>query len=141
MCCLKRPFDDQSQPRIRIEIEAVLSLLSLESINVKFVRSPALFLENDLNPIPERASRVESWLNSGPPEVLNQHVKLEQRVAELMRLGLKGFNALHVASAEYAKADLFVTVDDRLLAALKRNSAQIGVRGLSVLQCAMEVPK
>jgi hypothetical protein len=25
ICCLKRPFDDQAQPRIRIESEAVLS--------------------------------------------------------------------------------------------------------------------
>jgi hypothetical protein len=26
VCCLKRPFDDQAQPRIRIETEAVLGL-------------------------------------------------------------------------------------------------------------------
>lgn len=27
ICCLKRPFDDQSQPRIHLEAEAVLALL------------------------------------------------------------------------------------------------------------------
>jgi hypothetical protein len=62
MCCLKRPFDDQSQPRIRLETEAVLGLLAIESDEVSFVRSPALMLENSFNPIRERASRVEQWL-------------------------------------------------------------------------------
>jgi hypothetical protein len=62
MCCLKRPFDDQSQPRIRLETEAVLGLLAIESDEVSFLRSPALMLENSFNPIRERASRVEQWL-------------------------------------------------------------------------------
>ena len=40
ICCLKRPFDDQAQPRIRIETEAVLGLLAgdasqVTSINVR----------------------------------------------------------------------------------------------------------
>ena len=42
MCCLKRPFDDQSQPRIRLETEAVLSLLAAESATIEFIRSAAL---------------------------------------------------------------------------------------------------
>jgi hypothetical protein len=28
-CCLNRPFDDQSQPRVRLEAEAVLSILKM----------------------------------------------------------------------------------------------------------------
>ena len=27
VCCLNRPFDDQSQPRIRLEAQAVLAIL------------------------------------------------------------------------------------------------------------------
>ena len=56
MCCLKRPFDDQSQPRIRLETEAVLSLLAAESATVDFIRSAALRLENRQNPIILRAA-------------------------------------------------------------------------------------
>lgn len=41
MCCIKRPFDDQSQPRIRLESEAVLGLLAAESDSLRFVRSAA----------------------------------------------------------------------------------------------------
>jgi hypothetical protein len=62
MCGLKRPFDDQSQPRIRLESEAVLGLLSCEPHLARFVRSPALLLENSRNPIAERAARVQAWL-------------------------------------------------------------------------------
>ena len=43
MCCLKRPFDDQSQPRIRLETEAVLALLTAESDAIRFERSAQIF--------------------------------------------------------------------------------------------------
>lgn len=38
VCCLKRPFDDQAQPRIRIETEAVLGLLALDASRVAMAR-------------------------------------------------------------------------------------------------------
>src|SRR5689334_12036522 len=92
MCCLKRPFDDQSQPRIRLESEAVLALLTLQSADVQFVRSAALILENSLNPIAARASRVGQWLALQPP-VNADATPLQQRIEELMRLGFKNFDA------------------------------------------------
>ena len=58
MCCLKRPFDDQSQPRIHLESEAVLAILSAHAELVEFVHSSALDLENNQNPLPTRADRV-----------------------------------------------------------------------------------
>lgn len=62
VCCLKRPFDDQTQPRIRMETEAVLRLLAEGSARFTFVRSSAHDLENDQNPLPWRAERVRFWL-------------------------------------------------------------------------------
>ena len=58
---------------------------------------------------------------------------------EFMNAGLKNFDALHVASAEQAGADLFVTADDRLLAALRRVSGRPALRACSILECAREV--
>ena len=66
MCCLKRPFDDQSQPRVRLGAEAVLSLLAAESATLEFIRSAALLLENMQNPILLRAARVDLWLKQKP---------------------------------------------------------------------------
>lgn len=52
LCCLKRPFDLQEQPIIRLQTEAVLSILALPSDTVELLQSPALVLENSLNPNP-----------------------------------------------------------------------------------------
>jgi predicted nucleic acid-binding protein len=128
MCCLKRPFDDQSQPRIRLETEAVLNVLAHEPDVAQFVRSAALFLENQFNPIRERAARVESWLRAQALWSPNDLPALAGRVDKLRRDGLKSFDALHVASAEQAGAALFVTVDDRLLAAANRRGDPRGTR-------------
>lgn len=47
------------------------------------------------------------------------HVKIdaevEQRALELKRVGLQSLDALHVACAEKAKADVLLTTDDHLL--------------------------
>jgi len=137
MCCMKRPFDDQSQPRIRLESEAVLSLLAAESASLQFVRSAALWLENEQNPLPVRASRVRRWLGASRPTI--DAAVIVSRVGALMDQGLKNFDALHVASAEVAGADLLATCDDRLIAAARRAGPLIHVRVLGVLEVAAEV--
>ena len=85
MRCLKRPFDDQSQPRMRLESEAVLGVLAVESGDIQFVRSPALVLENAWNPVRERARPVTQWLAAAPLWRPDWRV-LEARVDELMRV-------------------------------------------------------
>jgi predicted nucleic acid-binding protein len=141
MCCLKRPFDDQSHPRIRLESEALLSLLALESEAIQFVRSAALHLENSLNPIAERAAKVEAWLKAKPLWHASDGAVLQARITTLMALGLKSFDALHVASADLAGADYFVTCDDRLLTLAKRNQKQIRPQALGLVECGQELIK
>ena len=140
MCCLKRPFDDQSQARIRLESEAVLSLLASESPEVRFARSSALILENQQNPVKERAFRVGLWLAQASPPALDRDA-LEARAGELVGAGFKSFDALHVASAELFRADAFGTCDDRLLAAATRNRDALKVRVVHVVTLAQEVVK
>jgi predicted nucleic acid-binding protein len=137
MCCIKRPFDDQSQPRIRLESEAVLGLLAAESESVRFVRSVALWLENEQNPLPTRAARVRRWLENPQPAL--EPAAVASRVSDLKKLGLKGFDALHVASAEKASADALATCDDRLIAAARKAGPLINVRILGVVELAAEV--
>lgn len=137
MCCLKRPFDDQSQPRIRLESEAVLALLAAPP-PVEFVRSAALFLENDQNPLRWRAGRVRSWLEAGPPVELPD-APLTARIAELIALGFKNFDAFHLASAESAACDAFCTTDDRLLATARRHATSIRTRVLDPVDLAREM--
>ena len=137
MCCIKRPFDDQSQPRIRLESEAVLGLLAAESDSLRFVRSTALWLENEQNPLPTRAARVRRWL--GTPRPASDTAALVARAGDIMKLGMKSFDALHVASAEAAGADALATCDDRFIAAARRAGALINVRIVGVVDLAAEV--
>lgn len=137
VCCLKRPFDDQAQARIRIETEAVLGILAAESPHIVLVRSAAHDLENDQNPLPWRAERVRAWLAERPLEEPEEN--LEARTAELMANGLRGFDALHLACAEAAGVDVFVTCDDRLLAAARRRGGLIRVRVAELTDVVREV--
>jgi hypothetical protein len=137
MCCLKRPFDDQSQPRIRLESEAVLALLSAESEAIRFARSPALWLENTRNPLPVRAARLARWLE--PVDAAGDSAALEQRTRLLMQMGFGNFDALHVASAEATAADVFSTCDDRLLKAAMNVRDALRVRVVGVVELATEV--
>ncbi len=65
--------------------------------------------------------------------------KLNLRATELARVGFKNFDALHIATAEDAGADIFATTDDRILSAARRNQTQIRTRILSVLECAKDL--
>ena len=137
MCCLKRPLDDQSQPRVRLESEAVLGLLAAESADLRFVRSQALWLENSQNPLPSRAARVARWL--GTPAPIPDAAALAARTARLIAAGFGNFDALHIASAEAAGADCLATCDDRLNAAARRAGTDVRVRVANVVDVAREV--
>src|SRR5438477_9384557 len=127
MCCLKRPFDDQSQPRIHLESEAVLALLAAAGDKVEFLRSSALDLENAQNPLVQRAAKVRLWLE-GLSLLDAPAARLGERIKELISLGFKNFDALHVASAELLHADVLCTCDDRFLAAARRHAGILRIR-------------
>lgn len=138
LCCLKRPFDDQSQSRIHLESEAVLALLGAGDERVEFVRTAAHDLENDQNPLPARAARVRQWLDTLAVTDLPDDA-LTARTAEIVALGFKNFDAFHLASAELAEADVFGTCDDRLQAAARRHAAALRVRVVNPVELASEV--
>jgi predicted nucleic acid-binding protein len=138
MCCLKRPFDDQSQPRIHLESEAVLALLGAGAEKVEFLRGTALDLENDQNPLVQRAAKVRLWLEALPPLEAPDST-LGERTKELIALGFKSFDALHTASAEVFGAEALCTCDDRFLAAARRHATILKVRVVNPIDLAREI--
>ena len=131
MCCLKRPFDNQIQPRLHLESEAVLWILKqVDNGRFALVNSGALKLENDRNPNLQRRSRVTELLGrttaSRQPEA-----EIQKRAEELGKLGFKPIDALHVASAEQSSAKVLLSCDDRLLNAAARNQAQLKISVLN----------
>ncbi|NCJ06281.1 PIN domain-containing protein [Synechococcales cyanobacterium C] len=115
VCCLNRPFDDQTQERIRLEAEAVLLILrKCQTKSWKLVISSALDAEIRLTPNPSRLRQVQDLLSIAIIKVQTSNV-LEQRIADLTQLGFTFYDAAHIASAERSHADIFLTTDDRLL--------------------------
>lgn len=127
LCCLKRPFDDQEQPLVRLQTEAVLSILALPEEIAELIRSPAQALENSQNLVQARRDAVNLWLArvSAPPF---SDDSMAARIDSLLELGFKSFDAFHLASAELFGADVFLTVDRPLLKLATRQAGQLRVR-------------
>jgi hypothetical protein len=95
VCCLNRPFDDQTQPRIRLEAESVFLILErIEKGEWRGIRSAVHDTEIGRNPDVERRHKVELLLQ--PCEAFLLDEKNEERASELQALGFDTFDALHI---------------------------------------------
>lgn len=127
VCCLNRPFDDQSQDRIHLESEAVLLILShIETGDWEGVSGDVVDLEVSRSPDTDRRERV-SILAGISKERVTLTKGLCDRADELQQLGFDLFDALHLASAEAANADVLLTTDDRFVRIGERNRTRIEV--------------
>jgi hypothetical protein len=127
-CCYNRPFDDQSQDRVHLEAEAVSAILRrAQAGNWHLVGSDVLHLEVAQLLDEVRRERVLQLVPSLGRCILTT-LKEEQRAVELVACGIKPLDALHVACAEAAAADVFLSTDDRLLRALSREQAAVKLR-------------
>ena len=114
-CSLQRPFDDKSHPRIAVEAEAVLVILSLcESDHLKLISSDALLFEIGRIPDQDRKENALAILT-----IAKESVELSQDIEKLARRleasGLKPLDALHLAFASASEVDYFCTCDDKFL--------------------------
>ena len=123
-CSLNRPFDDQSQVRVRLESEAVLAILErMEHGGWTLLSSAALEFELLQIPDPQRRARTLRLL-SVARERMSISPHEAARAAKLRQThGLRALDALHLACAESLRADAFLTTDDRLIRAARRTDA------------------
>jgi hypothetical protein len=120
ICCIKRPWDDQTQPRVAAETVAVLSVMKAAAAGSHTcLRSPAHDFENSLNPDPRRAAAVAEWLAALPqPDPASEAV---DSMFQIFRAaGVKQMDAYHLAWAMHGAADVLVTCDDRFLSQANR---------------------
>ena len=124
---LNRPFDDLTVPNVRAEAEAVLLLVAeFEAGRAELLASQYLLFEVEQTPDRDRAQRVRSLLRLATSTVKTSPT-LVARARGLERSGLRGLDALHVASAEAGGADLLVTTDDRMLRRARRVRSEVRV--------------
>ncbi|MEB3289817.1 MAG: PIN domain-containing protein [Leptolyngbya sp.] len=110
-----RPFDDQTQPKIFLETQAVVIILQMvEAKAIELVRSSVLDYENSRNPYLLKQEAMSRYLKLAE---VRQEVNevIRQRAEALEQNGLKAMDALHVACAEALNSHYFITCDKRLI--------------------------
>lgn len=109
-----RPFDDQSQVRIRLETIAIFSIFHhIKRGDYQLLWSFMIDFENSLNPYQDNRLEISMmssiagcWI--GPDEVIRENGNRYEKA------GIKPRDALHLACAVHAGADIFITCDDKL---------------------------
>lgn len=140
MCSIQRPLDSKAQPRVAVEAEAVLTILTLcESRQLRLVGSEALLFELGRNPHPVRKDYALRVLAKATAFVRTTD-RVAERARALTTAGMKPIDALHVASAVEARADYFCTCDDRLLKRAKAVDT-LQTKVVSPLELIAEVAK
>lgn len=99
VCCFNRPYDDQTQERVRLEAEAIQIILRRVDVgDWSLTSSEAVTLEIDQTRDPERRTRLRVMLRRAHRQVALdvEHIR---RAEQLERLGFDFTDALHVACA------------------------------------------
>jgi predicted nucleic acid-binding protein len=114
-CCFNRPFDDQSQIRIRLEAEAKLFVQDrVREGQLQLVWSYILDYENSANPFEERRVAIGEWKSKAAVDV-GETPEILATADILFSKGLKAKDALHVACAIHAGCEYFLRTDDTVL--------------------------
>lgn len=114
-CCFNRPFDDQSQLRIRLEAEAKLGVQEqIRSGKHQLVWSYVLDYENARNPFAERREQIGKWRSYAAEDVQEDEEVLALAQGISVH-GIKKLDALHLACAVRAQAVFFLTTDMGIL--------------------------
>lgn len=114
-CCFNRPFDDQSQLRIKLETEAKLKIQEeIRMGNIELAWSYILDYENAKNPFEERKIRIAGWKKYAGIDI-DESVGVLEKAKIASEHGLKKLDSLHIACAIVANSEYFITTDDKVL--------------------------
>jgi hypothetical protein len=140
MCSIQRPLDTKTPPRIAVEAEAVLGVLTLcETGQVELMTSETLQFELDRNPHPVRKTYAFDVLAKATVSIQTDP-QIEEQARTFRTKGIKPLDALHLASAVVAKADYFCTCDDPFLKRAKALDTR-QTKVVSLLELILEVTK
>ena len=137
VCCLNRPFDDQTQDKIRIESDALLAILSkCMSGEWELLSSEVLDIEIENTPDKWKKSKVNELYKLAEEKIMLNDT-IVKRASEIQSFGIKSFDSLHLATAEYSKATVFLSTDKNLLHMASR--LEMGITVTNPLNWIMEV--
>ena len=118
-CCYNRPYDGQVQLRIRLETEAKLHVQDLMHLRVvEYAWSGVLDYEVGNSPYQEQIEDIMRWKLWATVDIPLDY-GLIARGEQIMTSGVKQLDALHLACAEAAGCNWFLTTDGGILKKIK----------------------
>jgi predicted nucleic acid-binding protein len=139
VCCLNRPFDNQEIDRNRLEAEAVVAIVArIRKGRHSLITSEVVYREVDAGEDAEKAELVRQIVRLATDHVVVAADTLE-RWQELMDMGFRQLDAMHLACAESAPCDLFLTTDDKLLKRARANTSRLRIKVMNPLAYVTEV--
>jgi predicted nucleic acid-binding protein len=134
LCVYNRPFDYQGQERVALETSAFIYLLEkIEKGSHTLIVSEALTYENNKSLDEQRKARIASYFSLARESVGADFSDME-RVNVLKKLGFPDIDAFHIALAEKARADYFVTCDDDIIKLYKGIKDLVKVNIISLIE-------
>lgn len=114
-CCFNRPFDDQSNIRIRLETEAKIYIQEkIINKEIELAWSYIIDYENRFNPFEERRNTIDKWKSHAIIDIVETG-DIMNNAGLIHNFDVKSKDALHVACAIEAGCDYFLSTDDSLL--------------------------
>ena len=137
-CSLSRPFDNQSQARIRMETESITHILQAVSDGLlTWVSSEVILYEISKCSDPLKRSGCRA-LHQRVSEIIRISGKIKERAIEIESYGIRKFDALHLACAEEGNSKVLLTTDDRFEKAANRTADANRIKVMSPLGYRME---
>jgi hypothetical protein len=139
LCCFGRLFDDQAQPRVKLEAEAVLLILrKVQDGQHDLLSSEVMDMENDANPDIDEQSEIRNLLRLSKRRIVIGNHELS-RAQDLVVMGFGNYDVFHIVSAESGGADYFLSTDDNLLKLGLKNKSKLAVEVVNPLEWLREI--
>ena len=123
ICSYNRPFDDQSQIKIRLETEAILYILyDIHKKLYLMIWSYMLDYENSMNPYKAKRNAIALWKSIAYDYCPSSIDVLSIGKNIMKNYGIKAKDSLHIACAIKSNCDYFITTDNKLI---KKSSGHI----------------
>ncbi len=128
VCCLNRPFDDQSQDKIHLEAEAILTILKhIDTGAWTSVSSDTVVYEINNTKDEERKDRLLS-INDRAQTYITVNEDILKRTVIIKEMNFTTYDAMHIACAEVAKVDIFLSTDKGLINKALANKNELKVK-------------
>jgi len=115
ICCLNRPFDDQSQDKIYLEAEAIITILKhIDTGEWSSVSSDTVVYEINNTKNEERKDRLLA-INDRAQTYVSINDEILKRTVEIKEMKFTTYDAMHIACAEIAEVDIFLSTDKGLI--------------------------